>query len=117
MPETAQAVVPPHGTSLWAGFAQRRPAPLIDAAEAPDHLDPSTIDHPATSRCMITTPTATIRVPVDHPTIDHPQRLVTSGVKSRRLGTGGVKSRPTLFRFCTKKIMRFVATALIWNLA
>jgi hypothetical protein len=31
-------------------------------------------------------------------------------------GTGGVKSRPPLFRFCTKKITRFVATALIWNL-
>jgi hypothetical protein len=46
-------------------------------------------------------------VPFDHPTIDHRERL----------WTGGVKSRPTLFRFCTKKIMRFVATALIWNLA
>jgi hypothetical protein len=27
-----------------------------------------------------------------------------------------MKSRLTLFRFCSKKIMRFVATALIWNL-
>jgi hypothetical protein len=46
-------------------------------------------------------------VPADYPTID----------RRERLWTGGVKSRPTLFGFCTKKIMRFVAIALIWNLA
>jgi hypothetical protein len=63
----------PHGTSLWLGFAQRRPAPLIDAAEALGHLDPSTI--PQRLGAVITTSTATIRVPADHPTIDHRKRL------------------------------------------
>jgi hypothetical protein len=45
-----------------------------------------------------------VRAPVDH----RPTNVS---------GTGGVKSRRTVFRFCTKKIMRFVAAALIWNLA
>jgi hypothetical protein len=40
---------------------------------------------------------------------DHPRASRPSTIDHReRLWTGGV---------CTKKIMRFVATALIWNLA
>src|SRR5215468_11161860 len=46
----------------------------------------ATIDYPAMSpgpRCAIATSTATIRAPVDHPTIDHRERLWDRGVKSR----------------------------------
>ena len=67
---------------------------------------PSTasLDHRPSTHDQVATSTATIRVPVDHPTIANVS------------GTAREKSRPTLFRFCTKKITRFVATALIWNL-
>jgi hypothetical protein len=52
-------------------------------------------DHPATSLgppCAIATSTATIRVPVDHPTI------------ANASGTGGVKSRSTLFQILYEKL-------------
>ena len=67
------AAVPPRGLAVAS-------ACLRDMSVSPDPPRPSppTIDHPATSfgpRCAIATPTATIRVPVDHPTIDHRARL------------------------------------------
>jgi hypothetical protein len=54
----------------------RHLAPSIVAGASSPTLQPS--NHPATSlglRCAIATSTATIRVPVDHPTIDHRERL------------------------------------------
>jgi hypothetical protein len=56
---------------------------------------------------VIATSIATIRVPVDHPTIDHRKRLW-----DRR---SEIASDPFQILY-QKKVMRFVATAF-WNLA
>ena len=52
------------------------------ARAAPTTSTLATIDHRATSlgpRCAIATSTATIRVPVDRPTINHRERLWDRG--------------------------------------
>ena len=106
-----------HGVWLWllqrcprweATYAQ---ASSIDVSASPDptsNHSPPTIDHPQRLSVRDATSTATIRVPVDHPTVDHRER--------RRHRRSEIAADPFQI-FCTKKITRFVATALIWNLA
>jgi hypothetical protein len=58
---------------------------------------------------------ATVRQARVRPTVnrDHPRARQPSDHRPSRVsGTGGAKSRPTLFRFCTKKLCALWQTAL-----
>jgi len=79
------------GSNVLAGIGHRR----LTRGRGPT-TPPPTIDHPQTSlgpRCAIATSTATIRGP----------STIRPSTIANVSGTGGVKSRPTLFGFCTKK--------------
>ena len=79
------------GSNVLAGIGRRRSM----RGRGPT-TPPPTIDHPQTSlgpRCAIATSTATIRGP----------STIRPSTIANVSGTGGVKSRPTLFGFCTKK--------------
>jgi hypothetical protein len=79
--------------SRWPGSRHRRSTRVRDS----DHPARATIDHPAIS---LGPGAQSATVNRDHP---RARRLSNHRPSRTSLGTGGVKSRPTLFGFCTKE--------------